>query len=1375
MANLETLELTINANAQSATQGLSSLIGKLSELTKKVNEAFGSMSQLTGEIKRLGGTGNAINIPKVRTGRSAGASASRAASGSKSATQEIFPGRDAYGNTLSYGATVWNENGERSQVVSEEALKNVLNGGKAFKLLSQEIKPLAENTQMVTDYIKLSGKATAETAQKQNTLVNSFKNVGERLKDVVPKFKMLHKVMKMATTMLLRMAIRAFFKGAIEGYKNYYEYAKATGNALATDVEKINGAWKQIKNQMGASLASVFSAAIPVINAIANAAITAFNYVSQLIALLTGKSSWSKANEISGSLDDVGKSAGGAGGKVKELLADFDELNVIASESGGGGGGGGATQDFESMFTEMTEFEEHLKEFADFIKKNAENIKDIAIEAGAAFLAWKVSQAFAGTLSTIATLVAAGIVMDITWRMTAMFDNQFIETGEEGWLVADAITNAVGSTLAGTLVGQVLGTGAGLVTAGFTLLISGAISYGIATANEESDNADALKTIGLVKGAIGDLLIGAGFYVSTGSMAAAIGMAALGAPLFFAAATFVATITSAKKAQEIAEEAFENAGEGGISVKDIYDALNEKFKQAAEPYLITLEIFQSKQAVMQQLNEAVETINNLNSVVTSGQTLTQEQANSFKNAWDTVFEAFTNLNDKDWQEIFEGFNAALQSENDELKKIAEEQRLLALQMKENLSELEAQLVQEMQELTDKIIQGTATPEEIEQYRKRMEALTNASGDAISDLKKMMEGASLIDFSDYENGVAAATEFIKNISDNYASTVASIDEGLAAQLDAIESQKQRIQSYVDAGILDADTAKQWTDNLDEFAETFKQAAQDKKDSLAEDMKEAFAMVLNTAKEGLKDYINEDGGIDWEGATSYVDNVINPIIQALKDSGADYHDIVAQVFDMSDDLLDAFDIDSASREELLRAIVGELNGIIDEAGGEIDLSTLPESIFDPLNWDIEANRPDMAKKLADYLGFDVAVKSLMHQYELDIGDIINIYGWDTLSDLEQGYLMDCLYEAFGTEEAIAKIKESVPSISATDILNITDWSDFDDGQILDLVNGLIDAFGADEAINAAKQAGIDIDNALAEGLKSKDKTVSDAAKTLQDKIQKEFDKKPKLADPTAPTTWGQKVKDKATKLLSSVKTTLGKVVTMANPKTSSKYGKSVKVDASGLFKDVKLRLTKKITTADPSVPARFGKTVIGEASKTHNFMVEEIDDPLQSSDVTTPIEFGKSVLSSAKTLMDNLKKTLQEKVYVEVGIKSDGSYVRITQKPVGSNEIRVGGETITPYALGGMVKHGQIFIAGEAGPELVGTIGNQSAVANQGQIIEGIRKGVSDAQSEQNALLRQQNALLQSILEKDNSVRLTASSALGRTVRQSLNMYSAVTGG
>lgn len=53
------------------------------------------------------------------------------------------------------------------------------------------------------------------------------------------------------------------------------------------------------------------------------------------------------------------------------------------------------------------------------------------------------------------------------------------------------------------------------------------------------------------------------------------------------------------------------------------------------------------------------------------------------------------------------------------------------------------------------------------------------------------------------------------------------------------------------------------------------------------------------------------------------------------------------------------------------------------------------------------------------------------------------------------------------------------------------------------------------------------------------------------------------------------------------------------------------------------------------------------------------------------------------------------------------------------------TVPQLAEGGFVSSGELFIANESGPEMVGSIGGQTAVANNNQIVEAIKLGVIEA--------------------------------------------------
>lgn len=70
----------------------------------------------------------------------------------------------------------------------------------------------------------------------------------------------------------------------------------------------------------------------------------------------------------------------------------------------------------------------------------------------------------------------------------------------------------------------------------------------------------------------------------------------------------------------------------------------------------------------------------------------------------------------------------------------------------------------------------------------------------------------------------------------------------------------------------------------------------------------------------------------------------------------------------------------------------------------------------------------------------------------------------------------------------------------------------------------------------------------------------------------------------------------------------------------------------------------------------------------------------------------------------------------------------------------------YAQGGFPETGSLFFAGEAGAEILGTVGGKTTVAG-GAEITGISDTIRQTSSEEIQLLRQQNQLLQDILQKE----------------------------
>lgn len=154
---------------------------------------------------------------------------------------------------------------------------------------------------------------------------------------------------------------------------------------------------------------------------------------------------------------------------------------------------------------------------------------------------------------------------------------------------------------------------------------------------------------------------------------------------------------------------------------------------------------------------------------------------------------------------------------------------------------------------------------------------------------------------------------------------------------------------------------------------------------------------------------------------------------------------------------------------------------------------------------------------------------------------------------------------------------------------------------------------------------------------------------------------------------------------------------------------------------------------------------------------------------------TMVKNAQTAADSVNDALAS---AGVSRKSGGVFGKIKDFLFGTGEVSLAPDiprfTIPAYAGGGFPAQGQLFIANEQGPELVGRMGSAPAVANNDQIISGITEGVSRGQEEQNRLLREQNDLLRRMLAKDNSVVLRPSAEMGRLNQRSYELFKEVRG-
>ena len=403
MADAPTLELRIQSNSEKAIQGLKNLATSLDEIKSKLSSGLG-VDELTNDLEKLQTSFDSVfstdvanritkvadALEKISRTRSGGLSSVgkivRDDSGVGPLSTEIMQARPEIG-----GAAVNASDGVKSAADGMRA------AGSAVEEASQQFGKASEEL----DRIKESADGAKEAT---NGVVVGFSGIVKAANKVIsPLDKVIRAFGRIAFYRVIRSILKYIGEGFKEGIANVRAYSAAINGSFNVAMTQAEATLLKVNNSLGAALAPVLQAIIPVLQTLASWFITVINLANQLVALLTGKSQWTRATDASAdSIDNVGKAAGGAAKKVKNLLAGFDELNIIQSESGGGGGGGAKDlANYTDMFEEVFEFDGRIKAIAEWLKANGPYILDVVKNIGIAFATWRLSQVLPGDLGEI--------------------------------------------------------------------------------------------------------------------------------------------------------------------------------------------------------------------------------------------------------------------------------------------------------------------------------------------------------------------------------------------------------------------------------------------------------------------------------------------------------------------------------------------------------------------------------------------------------------------------------------------------------------------------------------------------------------------------------------------------------------------------------------------------------------------------------------------------------------------------------------------------------------------------------------------------------------------------------------------------------------
>lgn len=181
-----------------------------------------------------------------------------------------------------------------------------------------------------------------------------------------------------------------------------------------------------------------------------------------------------------------------------------------------------------------------------------------------------------------------------------------------------------------------------------------------------------------------------------------------------------------------------------------------------------------------------------------------------------------------------------------------------------------------------------------------------------------------------------------------------------------------------------------------------------------------------------------------------------------------------------------------------------------------------------------------------------------------------------------------------------------------------------------------------------------------------------------------------------------------------------------------------DATANFKTGNDSLTKdkktfetlaKFTKIEDKVPSenKFIKGILGYVNKTEaqakkSLFLNGILGYV--SNVQTQLNKGLS-LKGILGYISEVKKDTSVASLILKGITGFVSALGGTEKANGGVFSGGSWKPITAYAGGGLPSQGQMFVAREAGPELVGTLGGHTAVMNNNQIVSSVSDGVYHA--------------------------------------------------
>lgn len=345
-------------NAINNVERLYSSVSKFAEIPSEINSTIQALSKLASNTSKVNSVVNSVGKATAAKPAAAFGQESQSTPVASTLNNEV----DATASKFDVFKT------KIGAALGETGGKFATFAGKAKIAFDVVKKAVSTVTSKIANFVKKAVSSLKKIPSKIKEIGNHFKELvkkiipaGEHMEEFSGTFKKLFS--RIAVMGLLRRAFSQMLAAMKEGIQNVAKSVDSYNQSMSMIATSTNYA----KNALAASLAPALNAIAPIIDKLVDKFVSLTEIFSQVVAKITGQSTFVKARKVqvnyAESLENAGKSASSANKALKEYqktISAFDEANLIKTKQDTDTSGGAASSGGGYAFDEFKVADEGL-------------------------------------------------------------------------------------------------------------------------------------------------------------------------------------------------------------------------------------------------------------------------------------------------------------------------------------------------------------------------------------------------------------------------------------------------------------------------------------------------------------------------------------------------------------------------------------------------------------------------------------------------------------------------------------------------------------------------------------------------------------------------------------------------------------------------------------------------------------------------------------------------------------------------------------------------------------------------------------------------------------------------------------------------------